>query len=124
MIRNAGPDGTVLAGSPHVVTIRAPDERLVWYGAAHSRSAAAIKNLAVMVIIMRVVITNDQALRSMSIERDILGDLLMDRIPILDTRWKCAMFLYCRDPTTSTDCGVFSSIFFYRLTYLNIFMDS
>ncbi len=34
VIRNAGDDGKILAGSPHVVTIRAPDQRLIWYGAA------------------------------------------------------------------------------------------
>ena len=29
VIRNSGDDGAVLAGSPHVVTVRTPDERLV-----------------------------------------------------------------------------------------------
>jgi hypothetical protein len=48
LIRNARGDGQVLAGSPHVVTIRAPDQRLIWSGAARSRSAAAIKGLGVM----------------------------------------------------------------------------
>jgi transposase len=38
----------VLAGSPHVVTVRTPDERLVWYAAMSSRSAEAIKGLGVL----------------------------------------------------------------------------
>ncbi len=48
VIRNTGEDGTALAGSPHVVTIRTPDERLIWYAALPSRSSAAIKGLGVM----------------------------------------------------------------------------
>jgi len=48
VLRNAGPDGTMLAGSPHVVTVRTPGERLVWYAAAPSRSSEAIKGLGVM----------------------------------------------------------------------------
>jgi transposase IS66 family protein len=35
-------------GSPHVVTVRTPDERLVWYAATPSRSSEAIKGLGVM----------------------------------------------------------------------------
>jgi len=48
VIRNSGDDGAVLAGSPHVVTVRTPDERLVWYAAMPSRSSEAIKGLGVM----------------------------------------------------------------------------
>jgi transposase len=48
VIRNTGPDGTVAPGSPHVVTVRTPDERLVWYAATPSRSAEAIKGLGVL----------------------------------------------------------------------------
>jgi transposase len=48
VIRNSGDDGAVLAGSPHVVTVRTPDERLVWYAAMPSRSSEAIKSLGVM----------------------------------------------------------------------------
>lgn len=48
VIRNAGDDGAALAGSPHVVTVRTPDERLVWYAATPSRSSEAIKGLGVM----------------------------------------------------------------------------
>jgi hypothetical protein len=48
VLRNTGDDGTVIPGSPHVVTVRTPDERLVWYAAMPSRSSEAIKNLGVM----------------------------------------------------------------------------
>jgi hypothetical protein len=48
VIRNSGDDGAVLTGSPHVVTVRTPDERLVWYAAMPSRSSEAIKGLGVM----------------------------------------------------------------------------
>ena len=48
LIRNAGGDGTTHAGSPHVVTVRTPDERLIWYAAMPSRSSEAIKNLGVL----------------------------------------------------------------------------
>lgn len=41
-------DGTTNAGSPHVVTVRTPDERLVWYAAMPSRSSEAIKALSVL----------------------------------------------------------------------------
>jgi hypothetical protein len=61
VIRNAGPDGTVLPGSPHVVTIRAPDERLIWYGAAHSRSSQAIKTLGVLDGFAGILVRDDYA---------------------------------------------------------------
>ncbi len=48
VIRNAGRDGTVLPGSPQVITIRTPGERLIWYAATPSRSSEAIKGLGVM----------------------------------------------------------------------------
>jgi len=48
VLRNTGGDGTVIPGSPHVVTVRTPGERLVWYAATPSRSSEAIKNLGVM----------------------------------------------------------------------------
>jgi transposase len=48
VIRNTGDDGAAVAGSPHVVTVRTPDERLVWYAATPSRSSGAIKALGVM----------------------------------------------------------------------------
>ncbi len=48
VVRNTSEEGTVLAGSPHVVTVRTPDERLIWYAATPSRSSEAIKALGVM----------------------------------------------------------------------------
>jgi transposase len=48
VLRNTGQDGSTHAGSPHVVTVRTPDERLVWYAAMPSRSSEAIKGLGVM----------------------------------------------------------------------------
>jgi transposase len=48
VIRNAGEDGVVQPGSPHVVTVRTPQERLIWYAATASRSSEAIKSLGVL----------------------------------------------------------------------------
>jgi Transposase IS66 family len=48
VIRNAARDGQVKAGRPHVVTVCIPDARLIWYGAAYSRSAEAIRGLGLM----------------------------------------------------------------------------
>ena len=48
VVRSTGPDGAAIPGSPHVVTVRTPDERLIWYAALGSRSSAAIKSLGVL----------------------------------------------------------------------------
>jgi hypothetical protein len=48
VIRNISEDGTAAAGSPQVITIRTPDERLIWYAATSSRSSEAIKGVGVM----------------------------------------------------------------------------
>jgi hypothetical protein len=40
--------GEPVAGSPHAVTVRTPDARLVWYAPIGSRSKIAIKGLGVM----------------------------------------------------------------------------
>ena len=40
-------DGEPLAGTPQVITVRTPDERLVWYRATPARTKDAIKNLGV-----------------------------------------------------------------------------
>lgn len=48
VIRNTGPDGAVVPGSPHVITVRTPGERLIWYAATASRSSAAIKGMGVL----------------------------------------------------------------------------
>jgi transposase len=61
VISNTGEDGTVLAGSPQVVTVRTPDERLVWYAATPSRSAGAIKGLGVMDGYRGVLVRDDYA---------------------------------------------------------------
>lgn len=47
VIRHASKDGTP-AGSPQVITVRTPDERLVWYAATPSRTKEAIKGLGVL----------------------------------------------------------------------------
>ena len=61
VIRNIGEDGAVLAGSPHVVTVRTPDERLVWYAAIPSRSSEAIKSLGVLDDYHGVLVRDDYA---------------------------------------------------------------
>jgi transposase len=48
VIRNIGEDGAAVPGSPHVVTVRTPDERLIWYAALGSRSGAALRSLGVL----------------------------------------------------------------------------
>jgi len=47
VVDNVDDDGGVATGSPHVVTIRTPDERLVWYREVTARSSAQIRNLGV-----------------------------------------------------------------------------
>jgi transposase len=61
VIRNTGQDGSVMAGSPHVVTVRAPDERLVWYAATPSRSSEAIKDLGVLEGYHGILVRDDYA---------------------------------------------------------------
>jgi hypothetical protein len=61
LIRNAGGDGTTHAGSPHVVTVRTPDERLIWYAAMPSRSSEAIKNLGVLDGYQGILVRDDYA---------------------------------------------------------------
>jgi len=61
VIRNVGADGQLKAGSPHVVAIRTPDQRLIWYGAAHSRSSEAIKGLGVMDGYAGILVRDDYA---------------------------------------------------------------
>jgi len=48
VISNTCHDGTATPGSPQVITVRTPDERLIWYAATPSRSSEAIKGLGVM----------------------------------------------------------------------------
>jgi transposase len=62
--RNTSEDGTVAAGSPHVVTVRTPDERLIWYAAMPSRSSEAIKNLGVMDGYHGILVRDDYAGRA------------------------------------------------------------
>ena len=61
VLRNTSEDGTVAAGSPHVVTVRTPDERLVWYAATPSRSSEALKNLEVMDGYRGILVRDDYA---------------------------------------------------------------
>ena len=61
LIRNTGEDGTVAAGSPHVVTVRTPDERLIWYAATPSRSSEALKGLGVLDGFHGILVRDDYA---------------------------------------------------------------
>jgi transposase len=45
---DTGPDGAVVPGAPHAVTIRTPDARLIWYAAMGSRSGPTIAGLGVL----------------------------------------------------------------------------
>jgi transposase len=41
-------DGTPVPGAPHVVTVRTPEERLVWYRVLPARTKVALRNLGVL----------------------------------------------------------------------------
>jgi transposase len=47
IVSNVDADGQPAAGSPHLVTVRTPDQRLVWYAATTSRSSASLKDLGI-----------------------------------------------------------------------------
>ncbi|MGH7867478.1 MAG: IS66 family transposase [Candidatus Dormibacteraceae bacterium] len=40
--RDTDEDGAEIAGAPHVLTVRTPDQRLIWYAALQSRSSQSI----------------------------------------------------------------------------------
>jgi transposase len=46
--KNTDAQGEPVPGSPHAVTVRTPDARLVWYAPIGSRSKAALKGLGVL----------------------------------------------------------------------------
>lgn len=46
--RDVDADGRPVPGAPHVVTLRTPDERLVWYTAIGSRAKTALADLGVL----------------------------------------------------------------------------
>jgi hypothetical protein len=46
--KNTGAHGEPVPGSPHAVTVRTPDARLVWYAPTGSRSKAALNGLGVL----------------------------------------------------------------------------
>jgi hypothetical protein len=47
IVANIDADGLPAAGSPHMITVRTPDQRLVWYAAITSRSSASLKDLGI-----------------------------------------------------------------------------
>src|SRR5262249_5383040 len=61
VVDNVDGDGGVATGSPHVVTIRTPDERLVWYREVTARSSAQIRNLGVFDGWHEVLVRDDYA---------------------------------------------------------------
>ncbi|MQA76681.1 MAG: hypothetical protein GEU88_20670, partial [Solirubrobacterales bacterium] len=50
VVDNLNPDGTPAAGSAHLITVRTPDPRLVWYQAITSRSGQNLKDLGIFVL--------------------------------------------------------------------------
>jgi hypothetical protein len=48
VVDNLDTHGQPATGSPHMVTVRTPDQRLVWYAAITSRSSASLKDLGVL----------------------------------------------------------------------------
>lgn len=47
LVANVDAEGKPATGSPYMVTVRTPDERLVWYAAITSRSSANLKDLGI-----------------------------------------------------------------------------
>jgi hypothetical protein len=47
VVDNLDTDGQPADGSPHVVTVRTPDQRLVWYAGTTSRSGRSLKQLGI-----------------------------------------------------------------------------
>jgi hypothetical protein len=48
VVDNLDTHGQPATGSPHMVTVRTPDQRLVWYAGITSRSSASLKDLGVL----------------------------------------------------------------------------
>jgi hypothetical protein len=61
VVDNLDGDGQPAAGSPHVVTVRTPEARLVWYQALTSRSSENIKNLGIFDHWYGVLVRDDYA---------------------------------------------------------------
>jgi len=47
-VRDTDEQGAPIPGSPHVVTVRTPDERLVWYRALPARTKVALRSLGLL----------------------------------------------------------------------------
>jgi hypothetical protein len=61
VVDNLDAGGQPAAGSPHVVTVRTPEQRLVWYQAITSRSSENIKNLGIFDRWYGVLVRDDYA---------------------------------------------------------------
>jgi hypothetical protein len=61
VVDNIQPDGRPAAGSPHVVTVRTPDQRLVWYTGMTSRSSDSIRSLGIFDRWYGVLVRDDYA---------------------------------------------------------------
>jgi hypothetical protein len=61
VVDNLDSDGTPAAGSPHVLAVRTPEQRLVWYQAITSRSSENIKNLGIFDRWYGVLVRDDYA---------------------------------------------------------------
>jgi transposase len=61
VVNNIEPGGEPADGSPHVVTIRTPDARLVWYKAIAARTAKKIAQLGVFTAWYGILVRDDYA---------------------------------------------------------------
>lgn len=61
VVANLDPDGQPAAGSPHLVTVRTPDQRLIWYASITSRSGQSIKDLGIFDRWYGVLVRDDYA---------------------------------------------------------------
>lgn len=61
VVTNMAPDGQAADGSPHVVTVRTPNGRLVWYKAIAARTAEQIARLGVFTAWYGILVRDDYA---------------------------------------------------------------
>ena len=59
--KDSDEDGVPMPGAPHVVTVRTPEERLVWYRAIPARTKIALRTLGVLTDYPGYIVRDDYA---------------------------------------------------------------
>jgi hypothetical protein len=67
IVSNVDADGQPATGSPHMVTVRTADQRLVWYAGITSGSSASLKDLGIFDRWRGVLVRDDYAVSSASL---------------------------------------------------------